>query len=149
MPLLTDRTVWESSSLPSSGEIGCWGCDAIADGSAGSTSPYRPPFDELSAPTRPRRWEELVLLTYSGGEGRRKAGNAEAARAVFNDRGGVLWWRSGSGISSCDSGAARTTSFGASLGAATFELARRRWLGLVTGAAMGKSVRGGLGCSYL
>jgi hypothetical protein len=44
-PLLTDRTVWESSSLPSSGETGCWGGDAIADGSASSTSPYRPPLD--------------------------------------------------------------------------------------------------------
>jgi hypothetical protein len=29
------------------------------------------------------------------------------------------------------------------LGAASFELAWRRWLGLVTGAAMGKSVHGG------
>jgi hypothetical protein len=83
------------------------------------------------------------LLTYIGGDGWRKAGNAEAARAVFNDGGGVLWWRSGSGISSCGSGAARTTSFGAWLSAASFKLARRQWLGLVTGAAMGKSVRGG------
>jgi hypothetical protein len=83
------------------------------------------------------------LLTYSGGDGRRKADNAEAARAVFNGSGGVLWCCSGSGISSCGSGAARTTSFGAWLGAASFELARRRWLGLVMGAAMGKSVRGG------
>jgi hypothetical protein len=40
--LLTDRTVWESSSLPSSGGTGRWGGDAIANGSAGSTSPYRP-----------------------------------------------------------------------------------------------------------
>jgi hypothetical protein len=83
------------------------------------------------------------LLTYSGGDGRRKAGNAEAAQEVFNGGGGVLWWRSGSGISSCGSGAAGATSFGAWLGAASFELARHRWLGLVTGAVMGKSVHGG------
>jgi hypothetical protein len=83
------------------------------------------------------------LLTYSGGDGQTKAGNTEAARAVFNGGGGVLWWRSGFGISSYGSGAARTTSFEAWLGAASFELARHWWLGLVTGAAMGKSVHGG------
>jgi hypothetical protein len=31
------------------------------------------------------------LLTYSGRDGRRKAGNAEAARVVFNGDGGILW----------------------------------------------------------
>jgi hypothetical protein len=30
---------------------------------------------------------ELVLITYSGGDGRGKAGNAEVARAVFNGGG--------------------------------------------------------------
>jgi hypothetical protein len=89
------------------------------------------------------------LITYSGGDGWGKAGDVEAAQAVFNGGGGVLWWRSGYGIGSCGSGAARGTSFGAWLGAASFELARRRWLGLVTGAAMGKSVRGGARGSYL
>jgi hypothetical protein len=85
------------------------------------------------------------LITYGGRDGRGKAGDAEAARAAFNGSGGVLWWHSGYGIGSCGSGAARGTSFRAWLGAASFELARRRWLGLVIEAAMGKSVWG----SYL
>jgi hypothetical protein len=89
------------------------------------------------------------LITYSGGDGRGEAGDAEAARAVFNGSGGVLWWRSGCGIGSCGSGAAQGTSFGAWLCAASFELARRRWLGLVTGAAMGKVLGGGARGSYL
>jgi hypothetical protein len=73
----------------------------------------------------------------------------EAARAIFNGGGGILWRRSSSGISSCGCRAARAASFGAWLGAAGFGLARRQWLGLEMGAAMGKSAREVIGGSYL
>jgi hypothetical protein len=56
---------------------------------------------------------------------------------------------SDSGYPSYGCGAARATTFGAWLGVAGFGLARHRWDGLETRAAMGKSAREVIGQTYL
>jgi hypothetical protein len=65
------------------------------------------------------------LLTYGALDGRVKAGDAEAARAIFNGSGGVLWRRSGSRNSSRGGGDGRGSSSQQRLGMKCFGVAGR------------------------
>jgi hypothetical protein len=61
-------------------------------------------------PTRSRRQGEPVLRTYCGENGPRKAGDGEAAQAVFNGGGDGVRWRSVSRDSSGSDGVGRGSS---------------------------------------
>jgi hypothetical protein len=65
------------------------------------------------------------LLTYGGLDGRVKVGVAEAAQAIINGSGGVLWWCSVSRNSSHGGGDGRGSSSQQWLGAKDFGVAGR------------------------
>jgi hypothetical protein len=72
-----------------------------------SSSLSAAPKAKPSLPTRSRRRHELIMLTYGGLNERVKAGDVEAARAIFNGGGGIVWWHYGSRNSSSGGGDGR------------------------------------------
>jgi hypothetical protein len=83
----------------------------------GSSTAYRAPSAMTFPPTGSRRLGDSVLLTYGDGNGPREAGDAEAARAVFNGDGGGFQWCSGSGVPSNGNRVARGSYSGSRFGA--------------------------------
>jgi hypothetical protein len=71
--------------------------------------------------------DELVLLTFGGGDGQQRAGDGGVVRAGLGDSVGILQWGSSPGDPSCGGGGARGSSSRGQFGAGGGATTGRQW----------------------